>query len=445
MFFGFPPYHQGASLLCDVSQDSHTLLPDASGHGNSLGFFVSTAGHSPATTYDRQRKNHTCRGDLRVPDQEMASWMPHTTATAVHLDAPTGAYSAIPCWWTRRSWLKAVRAALGRHYVVSIRDTLKALTGGGITIDTVMIVAEAMADFAESGTGRHCRPAVATLCAATGCSRRVVQRARRVLEMLGVARITVDGRVRTRAERMESWRRGDRSRGWATEYALSIPATLSELQSVDRGTPSLRANRRKKNTGNPLSTRRKSAVKRKSSTCPGSAAPAYGQAVRLAYRWAARLSCPDAIALEPKLAARALCEAVEAGWSVDDLDEAVAQHRAATGLTPTPANPGGWLRWLIRQHDQRPTEARKRRIAARESERAEKQAQRAAERAELERNRATPERMETYRARWRARPGRAESTDQRPAEQTATPPVPTPRRGGWRAIVERRRQRTMSS
>ena len=88
---------------------------------------------------------------------------------------------------------------------------------------------QARARYAEHGTGRGSRPTNERLAADTGLSVRTVQRADTALRLLGVATEVLRGRQRTRAERLASWRVGDRGRGWASVWALHDDAQLARL------------------------------------------------------------------------------------------------------------------------------------------------------------------------------------------------------------------------
>ena len=92
-----------------------------------------------------------------------------------------------------------------------------------------MRVAQARAAYADHATGRGSRPTNERLAADTGYSVRTVQRADTALRLLGVATEVLRGRQRTRAERLASWRVGDRGRGWASVWALHDDAQLARL------------------------------------------------------------------------------------------------------------------------------------------------------------------------------------------------------------------------
>ena len=157
------------------------------------------------------------------------------------LPFPTGARSprvvltlpscaGVPCWAWRRehraedradavrnAWLASVELAYDTRYS-QIRPLMRAR--GQITKRTLLRVAAAHAAYADWDTGRNCRPSVALIVDRTGLSESTVQRARRAMRFLGVATEVFRGRLRTKDERLTSWRSGDRNRGWTSVYCL---------------------------------------------------------------------------------------------------------------------------------------------------------------------------------------------------------------------------------
>jgi hypothetical protein len=98
-------------LLCDVSQDSYTLLQDARGHEPVLGFSISDAGQSttgsPATT-----QNHPAEATVGVARASRRRVRPRIAAqlvsTAVHL--PERHTTAEGDWWARQTRAETVTA-----------------------------------------------------------------------------------------------------------------------------------------------------------------------------------------------------------------------------------------------------------------------------------------------------------------------------------------------
>ena len=134
-------------------------------------------------------------------------------------------WSTLPCWWSRDRWLVHVVDVYHRAYLLT-RHELVATTGGGVSLRAVTAVATAHAQAADFRTGRSSRPLLGTtrgpvgLTAATGLGQRTVTRARTWLRLVGLATEVQGGRHRSFVERIASWERGDKGRGWTAEYAL---------------------------------------------------------------------------------------------------------------------------------------------------------------------------------------------------------------------------------
>ena len=163
------------------------------------------------------------------------------------------AWCTVPCWWSSAAWLEHVRLVYLRHYQL-VRPALVQLTGGGVSLEAVLAVAATHAGVADHRTGRSSRPLVGAtgstvgLVVATGLAGRTVTRVRSFLRLVGLATEVAGGRRRTLAERMESWRRGDRARGWTADYALH------PTRSHPVGEPTLCVvNRRRADGGPPRS------------------------------------------------------------------------------------------------------------------------------------------------------------------------------------------------
>ena len=135
----------------------------------------------------------------------------------LELDADT--YAGVPCWSGGPSYWAhtTVAVAYELRYATEVRPRM---CDGGIGKKTLVVIAAAMARYADWNTGRNCRPTNDQLAAATGFCERTIQRAHECLRLLGVATEVLRGRQRTYIERMASWRMGDRHRGWASVWAL---------------------------------------------------------------------------------------------------------------------------------------------------------------------------------------------------------------------------------
>lgn len=151
---------------------------------------------------------------------------PATPPPAIVLELEPGVWAGVGCWagraerWTRFT----VPIAYDLRYNTAVRPALGA---NQVSRAAVLAVAAARAGYAEHATGRQCRPTNERLAADTGLSVRTVQRADAALRLLGVATEVLRGRQRTRAERLASWRVGDRGRGWASVWALHDDAALA--------------------------------------------------------------------------------------------------------------------------------------------------------------------------------------------------------------------------
>lgn len=305
---------------------------------------------------------------------------------APHLDAADGAYAPVPVW-TRATWHIVVRRAYDHLYRKHVLPHLDA----GVSRKAVLAVASAMASFADHATGRRCRPTLLTLERITGRSRRVIQRARKALQLLGLARLVVAGRRRTREERIVAWQLGDRARGWAAEFALSIPRVASHLQIIKNGTPPAGTTTRKKNTGRSLSTQKRGRRK----------PPSNPVGEKLSAAWGADGTRPSWVSRDPAGVSRALAPLVDAGWGVEDLNMAIRAQERRTGKWVNPSSPGGYLRWLAGQYEEPPTAGRDRRRAERDAALIEKRRQQREADRELAARKATPEQIRGYRERLR--------------------------------------------
>ncbi len=157
---------------------------------------------------------------------------PAAAPAAIVLDLEPDVWAGVPCWTGRAErWVR---------YVVPIAWDLRAATHVRPVLGTnpvsraaVLAVAAARAVYAEFATGRNSRPTNERLAADTGLSVRTVQRADAALKLLGVATEVMRGRQRTRAERLASWRVGDRARGWASVWALhDDPAVARAINAL---------------------------------------------------------------------------------------------------------------------------------------------------------------------------------------------------------------------
>jgi hypothetical protein len=294
---------------------------------------------------------------------------------------PTGVYARVPCWWSAERWLEHVERVYRRHYLL-VRYQLVAITGGGISLRTVLAVSAAHASAADFGTGRNSWPLLGQsgaergMTATTGLGERTISRARTFLRLVGLATEVQEGRQRTLLERLDSAERGDKARGWTAVYALhhtnthpvDNPVRSGAGQTPD-GTPprsglvptsSLEERVVSTGTEHPAgsadgaprhaSTRRRV---REGACDPGGVGLAMSKALR------AHPECPGWIRrYSPHAYAAGLTRWAQAGWT----DRDVIQHLNDVATTrfrvyDTPHNPVKYLLALLHRADigERPT------------------------------------------------------------------------------------------
>jgi len=323
-------------------------------------------------------------------------------------EVSTYAYAGIPCWWSAERWITHVARVYQRSYLL-LRPRLVASSGGGISLPTVLAYAAAQAAAADHRTGRSSRPSIAGMATTAARGRRTIQRARLFLRLAGLATEIQPGRTRTYPERINSWERGDRARGWTAVYALHPSPTYPDpvdnsriirpVQTPD-GTPprsgslppSASAEKRvstRNNNQQPPAGDEDGAPRRASTTqgCPDLVASdtrASGAALMLA--WRTDPACPGwAKAYGAHRWAGALTAAAAAGWTARDLTQLITDL-TTTGhhILTRPRRPISYLLALLNKVDlhEPPTLTRDLHDAAHRAARAEQAAQRAAERAE---------------------------------------------------------------
>jgi len=284
-----------------------------------------------------------------------------------------GVYARVPCWWSRRRWLQHVERVYRRHYLL-LRPALVAVSGGGISLRAVLVVAGAHAAAADFGTGRDSRPMLGDtggeqgLTAATGLGARTITRARTFLRLAGLATEVQPGRHRTLTERLDSWERGDTARGWTAVYALHHTTThpVDNLGSIDAGqtpdgTPprsgslplssleekvvTTGAEPKNRGAARPASTNTSRRGQRRTVPDPGG--------VLLATRWCQDPDSPPwARYKTPTTWAALLALPARHGWTVRDLHRLLEDHTASgRRLLSHPRNPIAYLSWLLNQID----------------------------------------------------------------------------------------------
>lgn len=142
----------------------------------------------------------------------------HRNTRAVHLEPPPGAYSSIPAWGSRTLWLRAVERLLQQQADLLARHHVSATA--------VTSYAETLSTYADQATGRRCIVANRCLRDLSGLSDATADRARRILDTLGLRVVVLAGRRLTLDECLEARGRRCRQTGFANEIALTIPKTL---------------------------------------------------------------------------------------------------------------------------------------------------------------------------------------------------------------------------
>jgi hypothetical protein len=285
---------------------------------------------------------------------------------SISLDLGDGAHGGIALWRGAQQWVEVVvRCAYSADYL-RIRPLLvtnsASSTGGGVSLRSVLAVAGAMADAADYDSGRNSRLSVQSIVRATGLGERTVQRARQALKLLRVATEVLRGRQRTKHERFASWRVGDRSRGWASVWALHPVKPVDRTRVVDAGIvrmaphprrglfSSPNSRRELLNTNEPVekraaprpSTTRKGLIKRERDR----------QGALLAAKWLGNARTPHWARRHTSRGwAAALREAAEHGWTPADLNDVVDEWARANRVTPMPHTPLAFVRWLLSQQD----------------------------------------------------------------------------------------------
>lgn len=287
--------------------------------------------------------------------------LPCSRRVAAGVFAAPGSTSSLPAWWGHDDWLLEVSSA-----VHASRDVC---TDHHVAPDTVVAVARGMAGYADRVTGRDCRPTNERLVDVVRVSLSTVQRARRVLKALGFVAELVRGRsVMTRAERLHAWRRGSAHRHVAAVFALCSrrdrsPAPVENAQvgpgSVDGDTPPPAPRAGRESLVSRTHLRRQSekneeeAAPRPAPTSKSRRRAAHDPAIRrLAaqlvsrYGWLAGVPAARLVPLLTRFA--------RAGWTVRDLELAVADSMAARGWRVVPkvlTQPAAYLAALLRPID----------------------------------------------------------------------------------------------
>ncbi len=150
--------------------------------------------------------------DLGVSRERAGSWT---------LTAPAGAYSELPAWSSPEAWFDALLDVLATPEGEDVRAAVK------VSRDTLLRVSYADRKAADQATGRGVATAHETVAAQLGMSKKTVQRARLILERLGLAVTVVGGRYLTTAERAAATaRHGGKQDRAASTRALIMPRAV---------------------------------------------------------------------------------------------------------------------------------------------------------------------------------------------------------------------------
>jgi hypothetical protein len=267
----------------------------------------------------------------------------------VALNLDDQAYAGVPCWSAGPTGWAYITVAVA--YDLHYHRVRPLMCNGGIAKPTLIVIAAAMARYADRSTGRGCRPTNAQLERDTGYDERTIQRAHECLRLLGVATEILRGRRRTYIERMASWRMGDRHRGWASVWALHDNAHTTRL--VHSLSPHLERS--------PLTT---------TPPCLGKLVTTHAGAHRARHRGAARRRTPDEAGRRLAVRWRAdphappwarrfgvgswaamLAAPAAAGWTPRDLNALVSDWLGAGHRIPdAPPRPIALLGTLLAWH-----------------------------------------------------------------------------------------------
>jgi len=284
-----------------------------------------------------------------------------------------GVYAPVPCWWSRQRWLQHVERVYRRYYLL-LRPRLVAVSGGGISLRAVLVVAAAHAGAADFGTGRDSHPVLGQtggdrgLTAATRLGARTITRARTFLRLAGLATEVQPGRHRTLYERLDSWERGDRARGWTAVYALHHTSTypvdnfagIGAGQTLD-GTPPRSGSLPRSSLEEKVVTTGAKPEDRGAPRPASTTASTRGRrrpvpdarGVLLATRWCQDPDSPPwARYKTPTTWAALLALPAAHGWTVRDLHRLLDNHTTSgRRLLDHPRNPIAYLSWLLNQVD----------------------------------------------------------------------------------------------
>lgn len=288
----------------------------------------------------------------------------------VRLDLPRLAHAGIAAWYSDIDYLMQIQIGYDLYYP-TLRPALADRHGrGGVSKQAVVKVAAARAAAADWETGRNSRLSVATIMARTGLGERTVQRASAFLRLIGAATEVLRGRQRTFRERMASWRKGDKGRGWTSVYALH-PPNNAQVRRIKLATDPFATPHPRKGsvrTPSPLGQNSLSATGRagenqsrasRDSRTTGAGRPTPKPHPRhdqkgllLGHKWRKSATAPRwAEKCAPGKLAAVLARPAAFGWTPADLDQLLRDHVSLGGWIATdPSDPVRLLGWLLKKH-----------------------------------------------------------------------------------------------
>ncbi|EFG78201.1 MULTISPECIES: hypothetical protein [Mycobacterium] len=267
----------------------------------------------------------------------------------VNLELEDDAYAGVPCWSGGPARWAHVTVAVA--YDLHYPEIRPRMCNGGIAKRTLIVIAAAMAHYADRDTGRNCRPTNTQLHHDTGYNERTIQRAHECLRLLGVATEVLRGRQRTYTERMASWRMGDHHRGWASVWVLHDNAqlnrainSLSPHPARSQVTTTTSPGERLVTTRGRHQGARHSGAARRRASDPGGR--------RLAVTWRADPHAPPwAHRFTPASWAAMLAAPAAAGWTPRDLNQLITDWLGVGRRIPdSPARPIGLLGAILAWH-----------------------------------------------------------------------------------------------
>ncbi|MCX4099270.1 hypothetical protein [Nocardia sp. alder85J] len=279
----------------------------------------------------------------------------------LRLRLPEDAYSQAPaCWWSRERFVCHAMALYDQHYTL-LRDNRMV---DAVSRETFLRYLHAESAGADYRTGREARKTVATLQVQVGMSESTIHRCRRLLHKLGCRTVVFRGRHRTLEERLDSWKRDDRARGWSAVAALHetdcLPVDNQLVQTLLEqgiGTPPPRSGGSFPLTPSGINSSLENVTKRRAPRGPDKrrrrrTAPAYDpKAVLLAAQLRADPRIPLWLRqISPGQLAAAVTRYAVAGWQPDDMYGACEEWIAGGRVLFTrPDNPVGYLCSILRQ------------------------------------------------------------------------------------------------